>query len=133
MFNFLSLRPVSLDILTANSHFNVEKRILFNNTTPISWPLITLFMVFHPVMYGYFFLQVHINQEPFDCTVAFISLPPSLRPSFPSGRGIQPRVQFHFFGTPALFQVPQSKHPSEVIYQNKKSVKINTKTLPYGG
>ncbi|KAL2094694.1 hypothetical protein ACEWY4_009413 [Coilia grayii] len=48
--------------------------------------------------------EVYINKDPFACMVAFISLPPSLRDSFPSGHGVQPRVQFQFFGTPALFE-----------------------------
>ncbi|XP_041949492.1 adhesion G-protein coupled receptor G4 [Alosa sapidissima] len=48
--------------------------------------------------------EVYINQHPFDSTVAFISLPPSLRASFPSGPGVQPRILFQFFGTPALFK-----------------------------
>lgn len=75
-----------------------------NNKTPFSPSII------HAYSGWLFLLQVHINQDPFDCTVAFISLPPSLQDSFPSGQDIQARIQFQFFGTPALFKVQLSKH-----------------------
>ncbi len=44
------------------------------------------------------------NQEPFDGTVAFISLPSEIQEKFPTVNNSSPRVQFQFYGIPTLFQ-----------------------------
>ncbi|KAI4883425.1 hypothetical protein NFI96_008969 [Prochilodus magdalenae] len=50
------------------------------------------------------FPKVYINKEPFAGTVAFISLPPALHAIFPQDNHSDPRVQFQFYGVPALFK-----------------------------
>ncbi|XP_049325032.1 adhesion G-protein coupled receptor G4-like [Astyanax mexicanus] len=52
------------------------------------------------------FPEIYINQEPFDGTVAFISLPVALLTSFAQNNLTLPRVQFQFYGVPALFKSP---------------------------
>lgn len=44
--------------------------------------------------------------EPFPDTEATISLPPELRDLFVPGKTNKTRIQFHFYGTQKLFQVP---------------------------
>lgn len=48
--------------------------------------------------------EIYINQEPFDGTVAFISLPSEIQERFPIINDSSPRIQFQFYGVPALFQ-----------------------------
>lgn len=56
------------------------------------------------------FCQTFLNQgfmsEPFPDTEATISLPPELRDLFVPGKTNKTRIQFHFYGTQKLFQVP---------------------------
>ncbi|XP_051764012.1 adhesion G-protein coupled receptor G6 isoform X2 [Ctenopharyngodon idella] len=48
--------------------------------------------------------EIYINQEPFDGTVAFVSLPTEIQDRFPIVNNTSPRIQFQFYGVPALFQ-----------------------------
>ncbi|XP_056911388.1 adhesion G-protein coupled receptor G4 isoform X2 [Takifugu flavidus] len=50
--------------------------------------------------------KIFINQEPFNGTVAFISLPSGLQHNFPqnSSTPTPPRIMFQFFGIPLLFR-----------------------------
>ncbi|XP_043106795.1 adhesion G-protein coupled receptor G4 isoform X2 [Puntigrus tetrazona] len=48
--------------------------------------------------------EIYINQEPFDDTVAFISLPSEIQERFPIVNDTSPRVQFQFYGVSTLFQ-----------------------------
>ncbi|XP_016085130.1 adhesion G-protein coupled receptor G4-like [Sinocyclocheilus grahami] len=48
--------------------------------------------------------EIYINQEPFDGTVAFVSLPSEIQERFPIVNNTSPRVQFQFYGVPTLFQ-----------------------------
>ncbi|XP_076876932.1 adhesion G-protein coupled receptor G2 [Brachyhypopomus gauderio] len=47
--------------------------------------------------------EVYVNQQVFEGTVAFISLPATLHSSLPSDSRTSPRIQFQFYGAPALF------------------------------
>ncbi|KAL7846288.1 hypothetical protein SRHO_G00212680 [Serrasalmus rhombeus] len=51
---------------------------------------------------------IYINKDPYEGTVAFISLPPALHASFPPKNSTNPRVQFQFYGVPALFKDGES-------------------------
>ncbi|KAK2882115.1 adhesion G-protein coupled receptor G6 [Channa argus] len=53
--------------------------------------------------------QIFINKDPFNSTVAFISLPSVLQRNFPQKSMNQnlPRVQFQFYGMPLLFTSSQ--------------------------
>ncbi|KAK9968314.1 hypothetical protein ABG768_002645 [Culter alburnus] len=48
--------------------------------------------------------EIYINQEPFDGTVAFVSLPSEIQDRFPIVNNTSPRIQFQFYGVPTLFQ-----------------------------
>ncbi|XP_059394593.1 adhesion G-protein coupled receptor G4-like [Carassius carassius] len=48
--------------------------------------------------------EIYINREPFDGTVAFVSLPSEIQERFPITNNTSPRVQFQFYGVPTLFQ-----------------------------
>ncbi|XP_041109911.1 adhesion G-protein coupled receptor G4-like [Polyodon spathula] len=49
--------------------------------------------------------QTFLNQDPFDDTVAYISLPRSLEKHlFQQSNRTMARIQFHFYGKPVLFQ-----------------------------
>ncbi|XP_052422593.1 adhesion G-protein coupled receptor G4 isoform X1 [Carassius gibelio] len=48
--------------------------------------------------------EIYINREPFDGTVAFVSLPSEIQERFPIINNTSPRVQFQFYGVPTLFQ-----------------------------
>ncbi|KAJ8351256.1 hypothetical protein SKAU_G00227320 [Synaphobranchus kaupii] len=52
--------------------------------------------------------KIFINEELLNDTVAFISVPQEVEKFFPQGEGTQPRIQFHFYGTPDLFQDSES-------------------------
>ncbi|KAL1266599.1 hypothetical protein QQF64_002274 [Cirrhinus molitorella] len=49
--------------------------------------------------------EIYINREPFDGTVAFISLPSEIQERFPFINNTSPRVLFQFYGVPTLFQI----------------------------
>ncbi|XP_050976413.1 adhesion G-protein coupled receptor G4 [Labeo rohita] len=49
--------------------------------------------------------EIYINREPFDGTVAFISLPSEIQERFPIKNNTSPRVLFQFYGVPTLFQI----------------------------
>ncbi|KAL7848523.1 hypothetical protein AOLI_G00232410 [Acnodon oligacanthus] len=51
---------------------------------------------------------IYINKDPYEGTVAFISLPSALHASFPPRNSTNPRVQFQFYGVPALFKDGES-------------------------
>ncbi|XP_051541847.1 adhesion G-protein coupled receptor G4 [Myxocyprinus asiaticus] len=53
------------------------------------------------------YLEIYINQEPFNGTVAFISLPSIIQESFPILNDTIPRIQFQFYGVPSLFQTKE--------------------------
>ncbi|CAM4729996.1 unnamed protein product [Leuciscus chuanchicus] len=48
--------------------------------------------------------EIYINQQPFDGTVAFISLPSEIQDRFPIVNDTSPRIQFQFYGVPTLFR-----------------------------
>ncbi|KAK7125793.1 hypothetical protein R3I93_021229 [Phoxinus phoxinus] len=48
--------------------------------------------------------EIYFNQEPFDGTVAFISLPSEIQDRFPIVNDTSPRIQFQFYGVSTLFQ-----------------------------
>lgn len=50
-------------------------------------------------------LQIFINQDPFNGTVAFISLPSVLQQSFPQYGQNPARIQFQFYANEQLFKV----------------------------
>ncbi|KAJ8407194.1 hypothetical protein AAFF_G00288700 [Aldrovandia affinis] len=52
--------------------------------------------------------KIFINEEFLDDGVAFISLPQEVEKFFPQDGESQPRIQFHFYGTPDLFQDPEN-------------------------
>ncbi|KPP61947.1 putative G-protein coupled receptor 112, partial [Scleropages formosus] len=53
--------------------------------------------------------EIFINQDPFDDTVAFISLPHVVGNYLPQQNGTSSRVQFHFYGTMDLFKDSEPK------------------------
>ncbi|XP_056103665.1 adhesion G-protein coupled receptor G4 [Rhinichthys klamathensis goyatoka] len=58
--------------------------------------------------------EIYINQEPFDGTVAFISLPSEIQDRFPIVNDTSPRIQFQFYGVPTLFQTKNDPDRKEL-------------------
>ncbi|XP_077098732.1 adhesion G-protein coupled receptor G4 [Siphateles boraxobius] len=58
--------------------------------------------------------EIYINQEPFDGTVAFISLPSEIQDRFPIVNDTSPRIQFQFYSVPTLFQSKNDPNRKEL-------------------